>query len=73
MRRNSNGPSQQGGHAARYPVPAGAPSWITPELIEDTLRVWQPHYQETLTPEDAVSMLLNVGELFDVLREEKKP
>ena len=48
-------------------VPAGAPDWITPELVEATIRVWQPYYEATLTPEEAVIMILNVGRLYDAL------
>ena len=25
-------------------VPPGMQKWITPELLADTLRVWQPYY-----------------------------
>jgi hypothetical protein len=48
-------------------VPAGTPDWITPELVEATIRVWQPYYAELLTPEEAVTMILNVGRLYGVL------
>ena len=48
-------------------VPAGAPRWVTPELLADTLRVWQPYYGN-LTPQDGLSIILNVSNLFDVLR-----
>jgi len=48
-------------------VPTGTPDWITGELIEKTIRVWQPYYQATLTPEEAVTMILNVGRLYGVL------
>ena len=48
-------------------VPAGSPDWITAELIEATIRVWQPYYKEVLTPEEAVTMILTVGRLFDAL------
>ena len=48
-------------------VPAGAPRWVTPELLADTLRVWRPYYGN-LTPDDALSIILNVGNLFDALR-----
>jgi hypothetical protein len=51
-------------------VPPGAPSWITPDLIADTLRVWQPYYRTPLTAEDALEMIMNVGQLFDVLYRE---
>lgn len=49
------------------PVPAGAPAWVTPELLDQTIRVWQPYYEHTLTAADALEMMLNVGHLFDVL------
>ncbi|HEY2787358.1 MAG TPA: hypothetical protein VGJ05_20550 [Fimbriiglobus sp.] len=48
-------------------VPAGAPDWITAELIELTIRVWQPHYEAVLSPEEAVTMILNVGRLYQAL------
>jgi hypothetical protein len=48
-------------------VPAGAPRWVTPELLADTLRVWQPYYGN-LTPQDALSIIMDVANLFDVLR-----
>ena len=48
-------------------VPAGAPRWVTPELLADTLRVWQPYYGN-LTSQDALTIIMNVGNLFDVLR-----
>jgi len=48
-------------------VPPGAPSWISAELIAETLRVWQPYYAETLTPIDALDMILNVSRLVDVI------
>jgi hypothetical protein len=51
-------------------VPAGTPDWITPELIEQTIRVWQPYYQATLTTEDAVTMILSVGRLYQAFSSE---
>ena len=45
----------------------GTPAWITPELIAWTIRVWQPHYETRLTPEDAVIMIQNVGRLIGIL------
>lgn len=54
-------------------VPAGTPDWITPELIEQTIRVWQPYYRATLTPEEAVTMILRVGRLFEALSSEALP
>ena len=53
--------------AAARAVPAGLPTWITADLIAETLRVWQPYYAQPLTPEDAIGILLNVGGLFTAL------
>jgi len=50
---------------AKSIVSAGTPAWITAELIEQTIRVWQPYYQAVLTPEEAVTMILNVGRLYE--------
>jgi hypothetical protein len=44
--------------------PAGSPDWISEELIAQTLETWQPHADRPLTPDDALAMLINVGELF---------
>jgi hypothetical protein len=41
--------------------------WISDELIQTTLRVWQPYYAEPLTREDAIEMITTVGRLFCVL------
>jgi len=54
-------------------VPAATPDWITAELIEQTVRVWQPHYQATLTPEEAVTMILTAGRLFEALSSRAPP
>jgi len=51
----------------RCVVPAGAPAWVTAELLSETIRVWQPYYAESLTVQDALGMILDVGNLFDVL------
>lgn len=48
-------------------VPGGSPAWISPELIGDTIRIWQPYYPETLTPAIALDMLIVTGYLFDAL------
>lgn len=56
----ANRPNLSGSTSAR-------PSWVTPELIKYTLSTWQPYYQETLTEDDAVEMLLTVGNLYRVL------
>jgi hypothetical protein len=60
-------------HTEKYSVPAGAPSWVTAELIGETIRVWQPYYADRLTVDDALAMILNVAGLCDVLAEGTRP
>jgi len=43
------------------------PKWITPELVEDTIEVFRPYYEEELTEESAVEIIMNVGRLADAL------
>ena len=45
-------------------VPPGAPDWITPELLAETIEIWQPYYRTTLTSADAAEILTNVTQLF---------
>lgn len=45
-------------------VPEGLPEWVTAELIAHTIRVWQPYYAETLTPVDALEMIMGVSRLI---------
>ncbi|WP_437193675.1 hypothetical protein [Planctomicrobium sp. SH527] len=67
MSRRNRQPDCQIREDATSIVPAGTPDWITPELIEATIRTWQPYYREVLTPEEAVTMIQSVGRLFDAL------
>ncbi|MGD9645989.1 MAG: hypothetical protein AB7U73_09760 [Pirellulales bacterium] len=48
-------------------VPTGAPAWVTAELIERTIQVWQPYYPDPLTDDDALAIIQSVGCLIDVL------
>ena len=66
-RRNRNRDCQAREDAASSIVPAGTPDWITAELIEATIRVWQPYYEAVLSPEEAVTIILGVGRLYEVL------
>jgi hypothetical protein len=54
-------------------IPSGTPEWITAELIEATIRVWQLYYDALLTPEEAVTMTLNAGRLYEVLSSGSSP
>lgn len=59
-------------NASANQVPPGTPAWITADLIEHTLRIWQPRYPTPLTPDDAVYIILNAGRLLDVLSRGEK-
>ena len=63
-----------GGHASaeklRHPLPPGTPEWITPELVEQTVAVWQPRYETPLSIEDAVAILIGSTQLLRLLMEE---
>lgn len=48
-------------------VLAGVPDWITADLIEQTIAVWQPYYASPLTFADAVEIISNAGRLGVVL------
>ena len=48
-------------------VPPGTPNWITVDLLRLTLKVWQKHYNKPLSTQDAVTIILNAGELFGIL------
>jgi len=43
------------------------PDWMTEDLIQATLRTWQPYYNELLTREDAIDMILAASRLFGAL------
>jgi hypothetical protein len=67
MARSNRKPDCRTREDAKSIVPAGSPDWITAELIEQTIRVWQPYYQAVLTPEEAVTMIQSVGRLYQAL------
>jgi hypothetical protein len=50
----------------RFRIPAGAPPWVTEEEIAETIWVWQPFYEQPLTEDDALEILVNVRSLLDV-------
>lgn len=50
---------------------ANAPTWVTTELVEHTIRVWQPYYSVPLTPNEAVEIIGNVSRLLRVLSQGK--
>src|SRR5256885_801485 len=48
-------------------LPAGTPPWITAELANQTIATWQPSYAQPLTLQDAIQILLSVGQLIEAL------
>jgi len=54
-------------HDRSCSVPAGAPGWVTVELMQQTRRVWQPYYREPLNALDLLEMILGVGRMLDLL------
>jgi len=52
-------------------TPAGTPAWITPELIRLTQKVWNPRYKTTLSRDEAITIILSVGRLFDLFSRER--
>ena len=71
MSRSNQSDCRMKGDAVAAIVPAGTTAWITVQLIELTLRVWQPYYKAQLTPDEAVPMILGVGRLYEVLGRER--
>ncbi len=51
-------------------LPAGTPEWITPELVHLTRKVWEPRYGRPLSVEEAITIVLTAGRLFDFLKRE---
>lgn len=51
-------------------VPPGAPEWVTSELIEYTIRVWERYYSAALTPEDALEIIQSSARLFQLLSQD---
>lgn len=47
--------------------PAGAPDWVSAELLAETVAAWQPYYEKELTVDDALEIVLAVGRLTDIL------
>lgn len=47
--------------------PAGAPAWITSELLARTRAVWQPYYERTLSEQDVLEIVRSAGRLMEAL------
>ena len=73
MARRNRQPDCRIREDAKSIVPAGTPDWITAELIVQTIRVWQPYYEAVVTPEEAVTMILSAGRLYQALSSGSSP
>ncbi len=62
----------QGETAQAVRVPAGAPEWVTAELIADTVETWQPYYAADLTDDKSVAILQSVARLAQLLSVDSK-
>ncbi len=51
-------------------LPPGTPLWVSIELIELTKKVWEPRYGKPLSVEEAITIVLNAGRLFELLKRE---
>jgi hypothetical protein len=70
MPRSAHNPGSPSRRRPNHPqVPAGAPPWITHELLQATFETWQPHYEKPLTSEDVLEILLNVDHFLAVLED----
>ncbi len=54
------------GDTSEHRVEKVLPAWVTPALIDETLRVWNPWYKGTLSREHAVEILRNTARLLEV-------
>lgn len=70
MRHEQTNPDGPAAPAEPTALPPGTPEWITIDLVRLTLKVWQKHYTEPLSTQDAVTIVLNAGQLFGVLARE---
>lgn len=46
------------------------PDWVSDELVQKTIEIWQPYYPNQLTRDDAIAIINNVGGVIDCLRRE---
>lgn len=66
MDRRPDEQSDVAGDATEDAFP-DAPPWVTQELIDYTIEVWQPRYQTPLTDSDAIEIISAAFELLRAL------
>jgi hypothetical protein len=53
-------------------LPAGSPAWITADLVDYTIRVWQPFYKQPVTVDEAIAIIEGAGRLLRILAREDR-
>jgi len=66
-RRSRKSDCQPPKEAHRPILPAGTPTWISAELVEMTLKTWQPYYRKLLTIDDAIGIIRDTSLIFQIL------
>jgi hypothetical protein len=51
----------------RADLPAGTPSWVTAELLQQTQELWTKKSGISIGPDEALGIILRVSTLLDVL------
>ncbi len=51
----------------RESLPEGTPEWITPQMIRDVIRIWQPRRKRQITATAAVKVIMETVALSDGL------
>ena len=46
------------------------PDWVSDELLQKTIEIWQPYYPDQLTRNDAIAIIKNASGVIDCLRRE---
>jgi hypothetical protein len=67
LRRKTVGIGMEADRPFAINLSTDAPPWASVELIEQTIRIWQPFSENRLGRDDALSFLFNVAELFDAV------
>lgn len=63
MDRRQNEPSEVAEDATEDTLP-DAPPWVTQDLIDYTIQVWQPRYETPLSDADAIEIIAAAYELL---------
>jgi hypothetical protein len=53
---------------APTPVPKEAPTWVTEALVASTIRRWSPRYGHILSRQEAIEIIVNVGQMVNAVR-----